>query len=229
MIFGGAGGVGGSDAISPLRIDMSPLLVEMRTIGPPLPTLPVDVLELSLLFVVRPKSVSISPSRVVAWTEKPAFSGRVARTVPLRFSSVIEPKAGAAVTSIAPLRLVTAISPARRSSVTLRLLVVRTTGPSTWSAEMPDPLMSVSPSRRANCRSVRLEWKRTAPLMCSKCDVPKKSPDMLTGPVMSVRVTSWARPWIVTPPSMLCAERDEPELFMCAVASPVIADNSMSP
>src|ERR1017187_2598648 len=94
---------------------------------------------------------------------------------------------------------------------------------------MPELLISVSPSRRTNCKSVRLVWKRTAPLMCPMWVVPKNSPARLTGPVMSERVTSWAWPWMVMPLPMLCAEMDEPLLLMWAVAAPVMAESSMSP
>ena len=79
----------------------------------------------------REKSLLVSPLVVEACTEKPAFSGSVASMLPLRSSSVIVPRVGAAVRSILPFLLVTAISPATRSRLTLRLLVFSTTGPST--------------------------------------------------------------------------------------------------
>ena len=58
-----------------------------------------------------------------------------------------------------PVRLVTAISPARRSRLTLRLLVFSTTGPSTWSAEMPSALslsLAVQP-RELQIRAAGME------------------------------------------------------------------------
>ena len=65
--------------------------------------------------------------------------------------------------------------------------------------------------------------------MCSRCVVPKNSPVSVTGPMMSARVMSCAWPWIVMPPSMLCAEMDEPLLLMWAMAAPLMAESSMSP
>ncbi len=40
---------------------------------------------------------------------------------------------------------------------------------------------------------------------------------------------SSAWPWMLTPPSMLRAEMDEPPLFTWTVAGPLTAESSMSP
>ena len=72
--------------------------------------------------VEREKSVYVSPLVVSACTVKLAFSGSVASMEPLRSSSVMVPRVGAAVRSIRSILLVTAMSPARRSRLTLRLL-----------------------------------------------------------------------------------------------------------
>ena len=46
-------------------------------------------------------------------------------------------------------------------------------GPTAWSMEKSEPgLNSIAPSRRASLRSVRLEWKRTAPRTRSRWVVP---------------------------------------------------------
>ena len=66
---------------------------------------------------------------VSACTEKPACSGSVRLTEPLRFSMEMLPSGGALVRSTVPLRLVTETSPATRSRVMLRLRVARVSGP----------------------------------------------------------------------------------------------------
>ena len=91
MSLGGAGGVDGRAATSPRWMEMSPLVVEIRTEGPPALTEPVTVLCEPLDSVASERSVSMSPSLVSAWTEKPACSGTVTFTEPLRSSRLIAP------------------------------------------------------------------------------------------------------------------------------------------
>ena len=92
---------------------------------------------------------------------KPAFSGSVAWMEPLRSSSVMLPSVGAAVRSIVPLRV--GDRDVAGHAIQRDVAVAAWSappGPSPGRRRCSDALISASPSRRANCKSVRLVWKR---------------------------------------------------------------------